>query len=735
MLRNVDFKLVYASGTDEEPIEFFYEAFLESKTLKLGLGYFSSSAIRVLAPGFAYFIANGGKMQIVINDELSEDDKDAIEKGKELNLAKIENSLLNNVRKLTELLSSDNQLFFDCLSYLIATDRMEFVATVSLKGGIAHDKYGVFEDNKGDQVGFTGSANFSANALCYNAETITCFTSWNGDSDVKRIQLYEELFDKIWDGKSKHVKIIPIDKVKILIKEKFPPKSLNQLIQESSLTRSLKQSDNFRLSHSLIEKLDRIDVEPRFPYSEERQIQINAYNAWCINNYRGIFAMATGAGKTITALNCVLKEFSKTDYYKAIIVVPTQALAIQWESEVYNFNYTNVISTYTNSRWDSELEKYVTRSIFNENENLILITTYATFNLNRFQNILSKINNVDNFTYIADEAHNLGATNSLKSLPIQINRRIGLSATPERVYDEDGSKRVFDFFQSNPPQYTYRYTMKEAIDEGILCKYNYYPVFVELTEIEMLEYKKITRQLCAYIDSETKTYKKGAEKLLLKRKRIIHKAENKKNAVNNLLDELKERKKLDYTFVFVPEGFEPDYTLSESYEIESEDVRIIDEYADMFKQKGYSYHKFISGLDDSESVLKSFADGDIQILLSMKCLDEGVDIPRAEHAIFCASTGNPRQFIQRRGRVLRKCKGKDSATIWDLIVVPPMEFSEENFNIERSLFISEVRRVVNFAALAENKLDILYGELKNKCYDLNIDLFTLLEEEEKQYLN
>ena len=147
--------------------------------------------------------------------------------------------------------------------------------------------------------------------------------------------------------------------------------------------------------------------------------------------------------------------------------------------------------------------------------------------------------------------------------------------------------------------------------------------------------------------------------LLLKRKRIIHKAENKKHAVTNLLDMLRGKKQLDYTFVFVPEGYEPDYADIDDYKIKNEDIHIIDEYALMFKEQGYRYHKFIGGLEDAPKVLKSFADGDIDILLAMKCLDEGVDIPRAEHAIFCSSTGNPRQFVQRLGRVLRKSKGKE----------------------------------------------------------------------------
>ena len=132
-------------------------------------------------------------------------------------------------------------------------------------------------------------------------------------------------------------------------------------------------------------------------------------------------------------------------------------------------------------------------------------------------------------------------------------------------------------------------------------------------------------------------------------------------------------------------------------------------YIKMFKEKGYRYHKYISGIDDSQSVLSNFASGDIQVLLSMKCLDEGVDIPRAEKAIFISSTGNPRQFIQRRGRVLRKSEGKTIATIWDLIVTPPYK-DNDDLKIEKSMFCAEVKRIMNFAALAENKIDILYGK-------------------------
>lgn len=730
MLKDVCFKNSYSSGYDE-PKEFFTEALIESSTFDLGLGFFSSSGIRSLAYGFALFIANGGKMRVVINHILSKEDKEAIENGQKHLIDDFESRILSDIAKLTKTLSTEDEHFFRCLSYLISIDRIEFIATISTKGGLGHDKYGIFTDERGNKVAFIGSANFSHTALELNGETITVFTS---PDDDKRISEYQTLFDKSWENDTPHLLHIPIDNVKTVISEKFTNTSFEHLIDESINLRDRNSFSNFSkpLSQRLLDKIELKEQEPRFPFPEERPIQIDAYNAWINNGKNGVFAMATGSGKTVTALNCLRKQYKENGYYKAIIVVPTQALAIQWEKEARAFNFQNIVSTHTDKDWKNTLSRYTTRSLLDQSKSIIVITTYATFNRKDMQLFVNKVKGIDAFMYIADEAHNIGSPSSLKHLPHNIMWRIGLSATPERIYDDWGSEKLYEFFNSRPPEYTYRYTMRQAIEENILCHYDYYPIFVELTYTEMEEYEIISTQLRKFIDSDTGKYKPEAEKLLLKRKRIIHKAENKKIAISNLLEELKQNRKLDYTFVFVPEGYEPDYSVNETYDIEQDDIHIIDEYAKMFKEHGYSYHKYISGLDDAPNILKSFADGDIQILLSMKCLDEGVDIPRAEHAIFCSSTGNPRQFVQRRGRVLRKSKGKEKAKIWDLIVTPP-NVMNDSIGLERNMFISEVKRIVNFAALADNQIDILYGELKNYCELLRIDLFAILEEENNNY--
>ncbi len=736
MLTDVIFKNQYTTGYDE-PKVFFTEALIESKTFDLGLGFFSSSGICSLAYGFAIFIARGGKMRVIMNHILSEQDKIAIENGKQKVIDDFENTIICDIQKLSKTLSKADTQFFRCLSYLISIERIEFVATISAKGGLGHDKYGIFTDAKGNKVAFIGSANFSKTAMELNGETITVFQS---PIDDQRIYEYQKIFNESWIDDTPHLIHIPIEKVTSFLRESFHTESINDIINSGISLRELSgdEFNDFESSISfpdeLVKKMEFIESEPRFPFPNERQIQIDAYQAWIDNDNKGIFAMATGAGKTVTALNCIFKQYQKYGFYKAVIVVPTQTLAIQWEHEASSFNFQNIVSTHTNKDWKQKLEKFRTKSLLNSNRNIIIITTYATFNKADIQLFIEKVKGIESFIYIADEAHNLGSKISLAHMPIKIYKRIGLSATPERVYDEIGSKQLYDFFNSMPPRYTYRYTMKQAIDDNILCHYDYYPVFVELTMDEMEEYKKITKQLVKFIDSETGKYKEDAEKLLLKRKRIIYKAERKKTAILKLLTQIEEVKNLDYTFVFVPEGYENhDYSDSDITPIKDEELHLINEYAQMFKDKGYTYHKYISGLEDAPSILKSFTDGNIQILLSMKCLDEGVDIPRAENAIFCSSTGNPRQFVQRRGRILRKHKNKKKATIWDLIVKPPSLGTKESQKVETQLFTSEVRRVLNFAALADNKIDILYGDLKSICEQLDIDMFQMLEEEYQQY--
>lgn len=331
--------------------------------------------------------------------------------------------------------------------------------------------------------------------------------------------------------------------------------------------------------------------------------------------------------------------------------------------------------------------------------------------------------------FIADEAHNLGSPSILKILlDLHLEKRIGLSATPDRKCDDIGNLAINEFLNDKPP-YIVSFSMKKALEMKWLCPYEYHPHVVHLNEQEQEEYAKISRQLMNYLDPKTGTYKKDemVERLLLKRKRIIHKAANKLGVYKQILkDEFKKKGNLKYTLVYVPEGLEADYSQVDIDEEDEDDIRLINEYTRAVRDIDdfVTVNQFTSSSSNRSSVLEDYEHGEIHVLTSMKCLDEGVDVPRSELAIFCASTGNPRQFIQRRGRVLRLHKDKTHAIIHDLVVIPDMDSRETSYDMERNLVKTEMMRVADFAGLAMNKTETFTVlEEVLEFYNLNLNDF------------
>ncbi|PHK28536.1 hypothetical protein VF13_40715, partial [Nostoc linckia z16] len=305
----------------------------------------------------------------------------------------------------------------------------------------------------------------------------------------------------------------------------------------------------------------------------------------------------------------------------------------------------------------------------------------------------------------------------------KIVRKIGLSATPKRVYDPEGTEFIDKYFNDAEP-YTYNFSMKEAMREGFLADYKYYPVLVELNEDELEAYIEISKMLLRYFDFEKGEFKKDpvVERLLLKRKNIIHKANNKIQSFREILTELKRLDKLKYIFTYVPEGF--------AYDEDGASERMLDKFllAGSETIPGMKMNSYIADGQNLKDILRGFSEGKIDMLLAMKMLDEGVDVPRAEVGIFASSTGNPRQFIQRRGRLLRKHKDKTFATIFDMVVIPRLnDNNSELYNMERSLVKNELRRVGYFASLAMNFYDSKTA-LEGVCSKYDLDLDTIINE-------
>lgn len=732
MLKDCDWSIDrdYKTGSENEPLQFYLDGLANSTEFSLLLGYFSSSAINLLSVGFASFISKGGKMKMVINHLLSAKDKEAISKVED-NPHEIKVFDLTDIVSLEKVLDEYDTHFFECLAYLIAEKRIEIKVIKPKNGkGIVHYKSGAFSDGQ-DAVGYQASCNFTYYGLSENIEQLEAFLSWENGRSNKLIKKQLKLIDDYFAEKDEDVEYVSVNEIEVVLKDKFGKKDINELLVQEEQLLKKKQSlvSNPKLKKTIAKLFSEIEVirrTPRFPYSEgPREYQINAYNSWVANNYKGTFAMATGTGKTITSLNCLLNEYKKTGIYRAIITVPTTALVEQWKKECAKFNFKNVITVSSKENWDKNLAFFNTASKLIDTS-YIVIVTYASLPRPKFQSYFTQL--PKDTILIADETHNLGSKGLLKLLPnIHLEKRIGLSATPNRKFDEAGNQAIQEFFNDAPP-YIVSYSMEEALNIGWLCKYTYYPHIVKLTDQELEQYRKISLQLLkmGMFDNVTGEFKSSPqiEMKLLERKRIIHKAANKLEAFKAILrSEFDKRKNLKYTLIYVPEGIEANFDETD-YSVETdEENKLINEYTKAVSHTDDSVlvKQFTANSTNREEILKNFEESKIHVLTSMKCLDEGVDVPRSELAIFCASTGNPRQFIQRRGRVLRLHKDKIHATIHDLVVVPEVA-DESTFEMEKGLVKKELERVIDFANLAMNKIDT-YETLKSilDYYNLNLN--------------
>ena len=716
--------------------EFFSNALSNSIRFDLELGYFSSATISALAESFASFISKGGVMRMAINQIVSAKDKEAITSGIS---GGVEPPFdLSNWDAIKLTLDEYGEQFFKCLAYMIQEKRISLqIISPKYTPGIAHTKKGQFFDDEGFVVGFSGSANFTLGGIFNNLEEINVFLGSSPDPQIQNKIINQQIhFDKVMQGIEVDIDYLSTKELEEAIVGTYGNPDIEELLDVENKLKECRKKREEKTN-----RVARIDEEqlPSFPFEEgPREYQKLAFENWKANNQVGLFAMATGTGKTVTSLNCLLEIYKRNGYYMAIILVPTITLVNQWEEECRKFHFNRIIKVYSkNPEWKEKVDilrreaKLIDKS--SKPNSFIIISTYASFSR---KNVFELLNGFDKrrVLLIADEAHNMGAPSILNRLKdIVYLRRIGLSATPERQFDEETNTKLFSFFGAKE-KYTYEYSMAEAIHNGVLCEYYYYPHLVRLTESEMEKYIDYSIKISKYFNYDKEAFEKIDDILkeyLLARKRIIHKAENKLDAFRKIIQErYNQLGNLKYTLVYVPEGTTPDYYENADVFDNREQIgddetaeNLITSYTKAVSavDKYITVRKFVSGQKDRENLLKGFADGTIQVLTSMKCLDEGVDVPRSELAIFCASTGNPRQFIQRRGRVLRTHKKKKFAFIHDLVVIPEVGTNCSSYKMERSLLKGELERVRNFALLSKNPTYSLQelGEIM-KYYGLNL---------------
>jgi superfamily II DNA or RNA helicase len=655
---------------------------------------------------------------MAINHIVSKKDKDSISSG--MGDSQIEVFDLEDFDKLRETLDEYDDHFFRCLAYLIREKRIDIRIIKpkrDLDEGMAHTKNGQFRDDE-TIVSFTGSANFTVNGFINNKEDIKiCLSTCPYPPIQNQINRQKEKFDNLMEGNDDTVIYLDSSKLVSAIESYFGGSEIDELVYAETNLHEYKCNKRKKAEkEAMLSILN--NPNPRFPYpSGPRDYQVLAYKNWVSNGQKGLFAMATGTGKTLTALNVLLNIYNQRNYYKAIILAPTATLVEQWEQECRKFNFNRIITIYSkNHKWRENIDDLnfqIAHAKEGAEVSFIIISTYVSFARERTFQLLNSFSKKQTLL-IADEAHNMGAGGIIKRLPdINYYRRIGLSATPERQFDSEGNKKLYHFFGSEE-KFTYEYSMEEAIRNGVLCRYFYYPHLVSLTEEEMYKYEELSIKISKYFNYNSQQFEKKDDilmNLLLARKRIIHKAENKLNVFKKIItDHYLEKGNLKYTLVYVPEGnkayddnsdyFDKEESLGNDIDAE----HLIEIYTEEVSNldSRVTVRKFTGESKDRDIILDGFSTGRIQVLTSMKCLDEGVDVPRSEMAIFCSSTGNPRQFIQRRGRVLRTHPEKKYAYLHDLVVIPRIQNGSPSYKMEQSLLKAELKRVCNFAMLSEN---------------------------------
>lgn len=716
-LQSIEIQDKYRSDDCPDLGTYFVSKLLEhSVVYKRAVGFFSSSALLKISKGISKLITKeGAHIFFVVSPLLYKEDVEAIKKGYKNRRQVVEEALLRDFKETKDEFESERLNF---LCHLIEENILDIKVADKLNAydendmGMFHEKIGLFIDENENKVAFSGSLNESDNAFSNNFESIQVFKSWE---EPRRVSMIEDDFERLWDDKTNTLEVYD-----------FPDAVKNALFKYRKATYHRDVDDyekRERTRKSLIES--KPEYRCKFPLY---QYQKDAIIKWAKQGYRGLFDMGTGTGKTITALTASTVLLKKLDYKMAtIIVCPYTHLVEQWVQEEENFNIRFIVG-YSDSKYKN-YQTELAQAIQDYNDGIIkhfyFITTNASYKTDKVQKLINDIKS--NVLFIADEVHNFGASGLRSALIDKFKFRIGLSATIDRHRDEEGTEAIYSYF-GDP---VIHYGLKEAIENEVLTRYYYYPVPVSLSDDELEKYIELTEKIRknSYpVGKEVKLTKEG-ERYALARARIVATAVNKIDLLRKLMQDYKDDHNL---LVYCGTG-------KVSGGASNEETRQIDEVCQMLgNELGMKIARYTSREDTSErkAITERYKSGDdLQAVVAIKCLDEGVNIPSIKTAFVMASSTNPREYIQRRGRVLRKFPGKKYSYIFDFVTLPVSLEDAEGYSSEflksfKTMAKNELDRIKEFSSLAENEheSDILINEI-TETFGLND--FEIEEEFEK----
>ncbi|NWJ46940.1 MAG: DEAD/DEAH box helicase family protein [Chloroflexi bacterium] len=551
-----------------------------------------------------------------------------------------------------------------------------------LDQGDFHDKFGIFTDVEGNEISFNGSYNDSFQGT-RNYESIKVFCSWES-AYTAFVKADIERFERLWNNFDPNVKVFDL-----------PEAARQQIIRLQTYERPYTKPawlDGKKISE-LTSPYEYQTRRPALPEQTSlREYQLEAIKAWFEHGSCGILEMATGTGKTITALAAAIRLYERETRLLIIISCPFTHLVTQWEEVVKQFGFNTFLAFGTTSTWVNKLADKVLNFATGYINNLVVLTTHDTFSNPRFGSIFQEKHLP--YLVIVDEVHDIGAPKRRQGLISEYKYRLGLSATPRRWLDEEGTDTIFEYFGET----VFEFDLAKAIPK-YLTPYEYYPYFVELSSEELAEYEKMTQKITKRSRASDESKNDEILKLyFILRQKIVVNARNKFTCLEEILGSLQN---YDHTLVYCsPEQ--------------------IDQVQYILNTNGIVQSRFTGeeSLQERKVLLESFDKGRHEILVAMKCLDQGVDVPSTRTAVIMASSGNPKEFIQRRGRVLRKYEGKEKAIIYDIIVVPTLtgKLNLNAFELERKILKKELQRYDEFAGLALNRISALNkaGPVKRK---------------------
>ena len=684
-LRSLDeVRPLYILPTDPLAEEVLIPGFRGAEKVDCMVGFFSSEVLASLAPGLAtYVTGSDNSFRLVVSPLLRAEDQAAIEEGSK-SAEEIADRILEELIVTEDLLQRHT---LKCLTWLLREKRIEFKVAL-MKGALFHPKVWLFE-HSGDVVAAHGSGNATYAGIRRNIEQIVISRSWQDPNQRYIAEKLSYEFERFWEGKDDNCIVIPM------------PEAVKERLLRTYSSGFAPSEDELRALYTRAKGLTE-QVEPPEPVSVPSagfkipdwlryedgpfEHQGKAVNAWCEAGYRGVLEMATGSGKTITSMIGAHRVYEEQKPLLIVVAAPYVPLIEQWCGEIVPFGIrpVNLTTVGSAAKRAKELQRLRRRLRTGLSDVEVVVVSHDTLCTKEFQEAVGAFDCAR--LLIADEAHNLGRPSFIEERPDFFEHRLGLSATPIRQYDEEGTEALLEFFGP----VAFRFALEEAIGR-CLVEYDYYVHAVYLTDSEMDEWFELTGKIRQNAwRSEGSKPDEYLTKLLRDRRALLETASGKVSKLEALLDD-EDTSGLQHTLV---------YTSDKGPEQ-------LDNVNDLLRDKNILYHQLTAeetaSREQTKRIIKSFQDGEIQVLTAKRVLDEGVNIPQIRKAFILASTTVERQWVQRRGRLLRTCSaiGKTHSVIHDLLALPPG--MEEGLDPDaRGLVRSELRRAQEFAGLARN---------------------------------